>query len=140
MINKEINTNMMEDGSSSFHPHARQVGNFLFVSGIIPRTLGKELIPGVIYDDKGEIIDHDIDKQFVATLENLKHVLKAAGTTINNIVDVTVFLTNLERDFKKFNKIYGKYLGHINPARTTVQISKLPSPVCIELKVIAIID
>lgn len=79
MINKEINTNMMEDGSTSFHPHARQVGNFLFVSGIIPRTLGKELIPGVIYDDKGEIIGHDIDKQFVATLENLKHVLKAAN-------------------------------------------------------------
>lgn len=139
MINKEVNTPMMEDGSSSFHPHARQVGDFLYVSGIIPRKLGKVKIPGVLYDEQEGIIGHDVEEQFVATLENLKHVLAAADTTIENIVDITVFLTDLDRDFRKFNKVYGKYLGHVNPARTTVQVPKLPSPVCIELKVIAII-
>ena len=95
-------------------------------------------IPGVDYNEKGEITGFDIEKQFVATIENLEIVLKECGSSLENVVDITVFLTDIQRDFKKFNAIYGKYFGHINPARTTVEVSKFPSPVNIELKVIAI--
>ncbi len=138
MINQVIHTNKMEDPSGSFHPHARRVGDFIFVSGLIARTLGQPKIPGVLYDSNGNVVGHDVEQQFLATLENLKHVLDAAGTSVEHIVDVTIFLTDLEKDFKKFNAIYGKHLGHVNPARTTVQVPRLPSPVCIELKVIAV--
>lgn len=139
MRNIPINTEMMADGSGSFHPHARLVGDFLYVSGIIASKKGKIKIPGVVYDNDGHVIGHDVVKQFESTLENLEAALVAAGTTLKNVFDVTVFLTDIERDFKEFNRIYGEHFGGILPARTTVEVTRLPSPVCIELKVIAIV-
>lgn len=135
-----INTTLMPDGASSFHPHARRVGGFIYVSGIIASKRELECIPGVQYGDNGEIIGHDVVVQFESTLENLLHVLDEAGSSLERVFDVTVFLTNIDRDFKKFNEIYGKYFSEIMPARTTVEVSRLPSPVCLELKVIATVD
>ncbi len=138
MKNIAINSETIADGSKSFHPHARLVGNFLYVSGIIATQKDEPQIPGVIYDSDGRPVGHDVVKQFESTIQNLEDVLITAGTSLKNVIDVTVFLTNIERDFQKFNAVYGKYFSEILPARTTVEVTRLPSPVCIELKVIAL--
>jgi 2-aminomuconate deaminase len=138
MNNIEIHSDKLPDGRSSFHPHARIVGDFIYVSGIIARKKGIDQIPGVEYNDSGEIIGFDIEAQLIATIENLEIVLKECGSSLEKVVDITVFLTDIQRDFKKFNATYGRYFGHINPSRTTVEVSRFPSPVNIELKVIAI--
>ncbi len=132
-----INTHKMPDGTPSFHPHARRVGSFIYVSGIIATKKGLEQIPGVQYGENGQIIGQDVVKQFESTIENLRFVLDEAGSSLDRVFDVTVFLTNIDRDFKLFNEIYGKYFSDIMPSRTTVEVTRLPSPVCIELKVIA---
>lgn len=138
MKNIEINSDNLPEGKSSFHPHARIVGDFIYVSGIIARKKGLDKIPGVDYNETGDIIGFDIEKQFIATVENLDTLLKECGSSLENVIDITVFLTDIQRDFKKFNAVYGKYFGHINPCRTTVEVTRFPSPVNIELKVIAI--
>ena len=140
MRNVEVNTTKMPDGTASFHPHARIVGDFVYVSGIIATKVGIEKIPGVIYDAAGGVIGHDVVEQFNSIIENLVHVLEEAGTSLENVIDVAVFLTDIDRDFKKFNQAYGKYFDQIKPARTTVEVSRFPSPVCIEMKVIAILN
>jgi 2-aminomuconate deaminase len=138
IINKEINSSLLPSGVSSFHPHARQVGDFIYVSGLIARKLGQEKIPGVIYNETGEITGHDVTEQFRAIYENLVIILNEAGSSIEKVFDVTVFLTNIKDDFKKFNVVYGELLGKVNPCRTTIEVSKFPSPVCIEIKIIAL--
>jgi len=122
------------------YPHARKVGNFLFLSGIGPRERGNKNIPGVNLDKKGDILSYDIEAQCHSVFKNIKLVLEDAGSNWNNIIDVTVFLTNMKDDFKMFNKIYSKYFKNNQPSRTTIEINSLPTPIAIELKCIAIID
>jgi 2-aminomuconate deaminase len=138
MENIEINTDKMPDGKSSFHPHARVVGDFIYISGLIARMKGESEIPGVKLDVSGKPISQDIEAQFRAIMKNLGFILAEAGSSIEKVIDVTVFLTNIERDFQKFNAVYGEYFGKILPCRTTVEVSRFPSPVSIEIKVIAI--
>jgi 2-aminomuconate deaminase len=121
-------------------PHARRVGDLLFLSGIGPRVRGSKEIPGVALDAERNIESYDIEKQCHAVFENVRLVLEDAGATWNDIVDVTVFLTNMKKDFEIFNRIYPEYFagpGKPNPTRTTVEVGALPTPIAIELKVIA---
>ena len=121
-------------------PHAKRVGNLLFLSGIGPRVRGSKEIPGVTLDEHGAIASYDIAKQCHAVFENVRLVLEDAGASWNDIVDVTVFLTNMKRDFPVYNRIYPEYFAgpdKPNPTRTTVEVGALPTPIAIELKVIA---
>ena len=121
-------------------PHAKRVGPLLFLSGIGPRVRGSTRIPGVTLDTRGEIADYDIAEQCRAVFKNVRTVLEDAGSAWNNIVDVTVFLTDMRRDFQTFNRLYGEYFRDNHPTRTTVEVNRLPTPIAIELKVIATID
>lgn len=121
-------------------PHAKRVGNLLFLSGIGPRVRGSKAIPGVTHDPAGRVIAHDIETQCRAVFENVRLVLEDAGASWNDIVDVTVFLTDMQNDFATYNSIYPEYFagpGKPNPTRTTVEVGALPTPIAIELKVIA---
>jgi 2-aminomuconate deaminase len=123
-------------------PHAKRVGNFLFLSGIGPRVRGSKEIPGVTLDSAGNIVGYDIEKQCRAVFENVRLVLEDTGASWNDIVDVTVFLTNMKKDFPIYNKLYAEHFagpGKPNPTRTTVEVTALPTPIAIELKVIAAI-
>lgn len=137
MRNQIILTDKLDNPLSSHHPHARIVGNFIFISGIIPKQKCQKLIPGCIYDEDENVIGHDVKTQFHATIKNLESILLESNSSLKNVVDITVFLTDIKRDFKLFNEAYGEVFQKILPARTTVEVSHLPSPVCIELKVIA---
>ena len=121
------------------YPHAKQVGNLLFLSGIGPREKGKKDIPGVELDQNGNIISYDIAVQCHSVFKNVRTVLEDAGSNWNNLVDVTVFLTNMKDDFKIYNRIYAEYFKDNQPCRTTLEICSLPTPIAIELKCIAII-
>ena len=121
-------------------PHAKRVGNLLFLSGIGPRVRGSKEIPGVTLDSAGNIASYDIEKQCCAVFENVRLVLEDAGASWNDIVDVTVFLTNMKKDFAVYNRFYAEHFagaGKPNPTRTTVEVTALPTPIAIELKVIA---
>ena len=121
-------------------PHAKRVGNLLFLSGIGPRVRGSKEIPGVTLDEAASIVSYDIETQCRAVFENVRLVLEDAGASWNDIVDVTVFLTNMKADFPIYNRIYPEYFagaGKPNPTRTTVEVGSLPTPIAIELKVIA---
>ncbi len=121
-------------------PHAKRVGNLLFLSGIGPRRRGTKQIPGVTLDDERRIVDYDIQTQCHSVFKNVLTVLEDAGASWNDIVDVTVFLTNMKDDFPIFNRIYAEYFAgenKPNPTRTTMEINCLPTPIAIELKVIA---
>jgi 2-aminomuconate deaminase len=122
------------------YPHARRVGNFLFLSGVGPRERGTKKIPGVELDDNGTIISYDIEAQCHSVFRNIKYILEDAGGSWDKIIDVTVFLTNMKDDFAKYNKIWAEYFKENAPCRTTIEINKLPTPIAIELKVMAIID
>jgi len=119
------------------YPHARRVGDFIFVSGMGPRKAGTNEIPGVTMDSEGRLKSHDIEVQTRATIENIKAVLEDMGASLEDVVDVSAFLTNLKADFKYFNEVYGKYFEKIGPTRTTVEVTNLPTPIAVELKVIA---
>ena len=121
------------------YPHAKQVGNLLFLSGIGPREKGKKDIPGVELDQNGNIISYDIAVQCHSVFKNVRTVLEDAGSNWDNLVDVTVFLTNMKDDFKIYNRIYAEYFKDNQPCRTTLEICSLPTPIAIELKCIAII-
>jgi 2-aminomuconate deaminase len=121
------------------YPHARRVGNLLFLSGIGPRERGTKVIPGVTLDDKGNIASYDIEAQCHSVFNNIKTVLEEAGSSWDKMVDVTVFLTNMKADFATYNHIYSEYFKENQPCRTTVEINSLPTPIAIELKVIATI-
>src|SRR6058998_1714944 len=121
-------------------PHAKRVGNLLFLSGIGPRKRDSKEIPGVTLDSAGNIVSYDIEKQCHAVFENVRLVLEDAGARWNDIVDVTVFLTNMKKDFPIYNKLYAEHFagsGKPNPTRTTVEVTALPTPIAIELKIIA---
>jgi 2-aminomuconate deaminase len=119
------------------YPHARRVGNMLFLSGIGPRKPGSGEVPGLIRDDAGKVIGHDIEVQTRAVIENIRAILEEAGSSLEKILDVTVYLTDMDRDFATFNRIYAEYLGRVQPTRTTVGVESLPTPIAVEMKVIA---
>ncbi|MEQ8476029.1 Rid family hydrolase [Fulvivirga sp.] len=119
------------------YPHARKVGNLLFLSGVGPRKRGTKDIPGVTLDEAGNIVEYDIEAQCHSVFENVKLVLEASGSSWDKLVDVTVFLTNMKDDFKKYNAVYAEYFKDNQPCRTTVEINALPTPIAIELKCIA---
>ena len=121
------------------YPHARQVGNLLFLSGIGPRERGSKTIPGVTMDSAGKVLDYDIVEEAKSVFRNLRFILEDAGSSWENIIDVTVFLTSIERDFKRFNEVYREHFGSVEPCRTTVEVNRLPTPIHVELKVIATI-
>ncbi len=122
------------------YPHARKLGNLLFLSGVGPRERGTKKIPGVELDDQGKILSYDIEAQCHSVFRNIRYILEDAGSSWDQIVDVTVFLTNMDDDFKTYNRVYAEYFKDNEPCRTTVEINKLPTPIAIELKVIATID
>ena len=121
------------------YPHARKVGNLLFLSGIGPRERGKKEIPGVELDDQGNILSYDIETQCHSVFKNVRTVLEDAGSNWGNLIDVTVFLTNMKEDFEIYNRVYSEYFKGNQPCRTTVEIISLPTPIAIELKCIATI-
>jgi 2-aminomuconate deaminase len=122
------------------YPHAKRVGNLLFLSGVGPREKGTKLIPGVELNEKGEIVNYDIEKQCRSVFNNVKLILQESGSSWNNIVDVTVYLTNMKDDFPIYNKLWAEYFAENPPCRTTLEINCLPTPIAIELKVIATSD
>jgi 2-aminomuconate deaminase len=122
------------------YPHARRVGNLLFLSGIGPRSAKDNSVPGLVQDENGTIVTYDIEAECHSVFANVKEVLQASGSSWNKIVDVTVFLTNMKKDFPVYNRIYGEYFTGVNACRTTVEVKSLPTPIAIELKVIATID
>lgn len=122
------------------YPHARKVGNLLFLSGIGPRNAADNSIPGLQQDADGNIISYDIEAECKAVFANVKAVLEASGSKWDNMVDVTVYLTNMKKDFPIYNRIYGEYFANVQACRTTVEVKSLPTPIAIELKVIAVID
>lgn len=121
------------------YPHAKRVGNLLFLSGVGPRERGTKKIPGVELDEKGSIVSYDIETQCRSVFQNVWYILEDAGSSWDNIVDVTVFLTNMKDDFPTYNKLWAEYFGKNPPCRTTLEINCLPTPIAIELKVIATI-
>jgi 2-aminomuconate deaminase len=122
------------------YPHARRVGDLLFLSGVGPRMRGTKDIPGVELSETGEIVSYDIETQCRSVFQNVRYILEDAGSSWEQIVDVTVFLTNMSDDFGAYNRIYAEYFAENQPCRTTVEVNKLPTPIAIELKVIATID
>jgi 2-aminomuconate deaminase len=121
------------------YPHARKVGDLLFLSGVGPRKRGSKDIPGVTLDANGKIIAYNIEEQCHSVFQNVRAILEASGSRWENLVDVTVFLTDMEKDFKTFNKIYADYFKENQPCRTTVEVNALPTPIAIELKCIALV-
>jgi 2-aminomuconate deaminase len=122
------------------YPHAKRVGNLLFLSGIGPRKRGTKIIPGVTQDDNGNVVSYDIAAQCHSVFENMRTILEDAGARWEDIVDVTVFLTNMKADFPIFNRLYAEYFAANQPTRTTVEVTALPTPIAIELKVIAAVS
>ncbi len=119
------------------YPHARRFGNLLFLSGVGPRERGSKEIPGVELDQEGNIISYDIETQCRSVFKNVKYILEDAGSDWSKLLDVTVFLTNMKKDFQTYNRIYAEYFKDNQPCRTTVEILSLPTPIAIELKCIA---
>ena len=122
------------------YPHARRVGNLLFLSGVGPRARGEKKIPGVELDGSGNVLSYDIEAQCRSVFQNVRYILEESGSAWEKIVDVTVFLTNMRDDFAVYNRVYAEYFKDNLPCRTTVEINRLPTPIAIELKVIATID
>ncbi|MBM3164270.1 MAG: RidA family protein [Bacteroidetes bacterium] len=126
------------------YPHARRVGNLLFLSGVGPRVAGSDStdsqVPGLALDKHGNYVSFDFEAQCRSVFENVKLILEASGSSWEQLVDVTVFLTNMKRDFQAYNRLYAEYFQSNQPCRTTVEINALPSPICIELKCIATLN
>jgi 2-aminomuconate deaminase len=125
------------------YPHAKRVGNLLFLSGVGPRQRGSKAIPGVTLGPDGEITAYDIEAQCRSCFENVRAILEDAGAKWTDIVDVLVFLTNMHEDFESYNRVYAEYFageGKPNPTRTTIEINALPTPIAVEVKVIAAIE
>lgn len=121
------------------YPHARRVGDLLFLSGVGPRERGSKKIPGVELSEAGEITSYDIETQCRSVFQNVRYILEDAGSSWDKIVDVTVFLTSMKDDFAVYNRVYAEYFSENRPCRTTVEVKSLPTPIAIELKVIATI-
>lgn len=138
MSNDRINSSKAPEPVGAY-PHARKVGNLLFLSGVGPRERGSKKIPGVELDEQGNISSYDIETQCNSVFQNIKYILEDAGSSWDNIVDVQVFLTNMKDDFKTYNRVYAEWFKDNQPCRTTIEINCLPTPIAIELKVIATI-
>jgi 2-aminomuconate deaminase len=126
------------------YPHARRVGNLLFLSGVGPRIAGSDAtdsgVPGLKLDKNGNFIEFDFEAQCRNVFDNVRTILEASGSRWENLVDVTVFLVHMKRDFQTYNRLYAEYFKDAQPCRTTVEINGLPTPIAIELKCIATID
>lgn len=126
------------------YPHARRVGNLLFLSGVGPRTAGSDAndsgVPGLKLDHNGNFLEFDFEAQVHSVFDNVKKILEASGSSWDQLVDVQVFLVNMKRDFHTFNRIYAEYFKDNQPCRTTVEINSLPTPIAIELKCVATIE
>jgi len=138
-MSKEILNSSKAPEPVGAYPHARKVGNLLFLSGVGPRERGTKKIPGVELNEDGTIASYDIEAQCHSVFKNIKNILEDSGSSWDNIVDVTVFLTNMKDDFKTYNRLYAEYFKDNQPCRTTLEINCLPTPIGIELKVIATI-
>lgn len=121
------------------YPHARRVGNLLYLSGVGPRERGTKVIPGVTLGEDGTILDYDITEQTLSVFRNIRYILEDAGSSWNNMIDVQVFLTDMKRDFSTFNALYAEHFAGVHACRTTIEIGALPTPIAVELKVIATI-
>lgn len=121
------------------YPHARRVGNLLFLSGIGPRDPETDGVPGLKRSPTGNFTEFDFEAQVHSVFRNVRAVLEASGARWEDLVDVTVFLTNMQRDFHTFNRIYAEYFHDNLPCRTTVGIDSLPTPIAIELKCVAVV-
>lgn len=123
------------------YPHSRKVGNLLFLSGVGPRVAKSDAndssVPGLKLDHNGNFIEFDFEAQCHSVFQNIKAILEDSGSSWENLVDVTVFLVNMKRDFATYNKVYAEYFKDNQPCRTTVEITALPTPIAIELKCIA---
>lgn len=119
------------------YPHARRVGDLLFLSGVGPRRPADNAVPGNVHDDDGKLLGYDIEAQCRQVFSNVRAVLEASGARWQDLVDVTVFLTDMQRDFAAYNRLYAEYFAGLDACRTTVGISALPTPIAIELKCIA---
>lgn len=135
VINQIINSERAPEPVGAY-PHARRIGDFLFLSGVGPRERGQRKIPGVTLDEAGNIIDYDIRVQTESVFRNIRYIIEDAGASWSDIVDVTVFLTNMKKDFPIVNTLYAEYFAGINACRTTIEIGALPTPIAVELKVI----
>lgn len=122
------------------YPHARRAGNLLFLSGIGPREPETDGVPGLVRSPSGNYVDFDFEAQVHSVFRNVRTVLEASGAKWEDLVDVTVFLVNMERDFQAFNRIYAEYFKENQPCRTTVGIDRLPTPIAIELKCVALVS
>lgn len=126
------------------YPHARKVGNLLFLSGVGPRIAHSNetdsVVPGLKLDKNGNFVEFDFEAQCRSVFENVKNILDASGSSWNNLVDVTVFLVNMKRDFHTYNQLWAEYFKEDQPCRTTVEINALPTPIAIELKCIATVE
>ncbi len=136
MINVRVDSEQAPEPVGAY-PHARQFANLLFLSGVGPRQRGKQAIPGVVLDEFGNISSYDIAAQCHAVFNNVRMILEEGGSSWDELIDVTVFLTNIKQDFKIYNQIYAEYFTTNQPCRTTVEVSRLPTPIAIELKCIA---
>ncbi len=141
MIRKSIISERAPEAVGPY-PHAKRVGNFLFVSGMGPRKKGSSEIPGVTLDACGKVIAHDTAVQCRSVFDNIRLILEDAGAKWEDIVDVTAFLTDIAKDFAAYNKVYAEYfpLPSNRPARTTVEVAALPTPIAIEVKVVAVVE
>ncbi|AKD03198.1 RidA family protein [Pontibacter korlensis] len=138
--NKELLNSNKAPEPVGLYPHARRVGTLLFLSGVGPRERGSKTIPGVELDEQGNILSYDIEAQCHSVFRNVRAILEDAGSSWDSLVDVTVFLTNMKDDFATYNRLYAEYFADNQPCRTTVEVNKLPTPIAIELKCIAMID
>jgi 2-aminomuconate deaminase len=122
------------------YPHARKAGNLLFLSGVGPRKKGSKEIPGVTFDGRGNIMNYDIEAQCHSVFQNVRDILESSGASWDDLVDVTVFLTNMKADFPIYNKLWAEYFKNNPPCRTTIEVTALPTPIAIELKCIAVLN
>ena len=138
MIKKNISKNAPKPVGN--YPHSIEVNNMLFLSGIGPRNSKDNSVPGNKYNSVGKLVSYDIDKQCHAVFKNIRTILEESDSSFDNLIDITVFLTNMKNDFKKFNDIYNLYFPEANVCRTTVEVNALPTDIAIELKCIALIN
>jgi 2-aminomuconate deaminase len=135
-MEKEIHSSRAPE-PVGLYPHARKVGDFLYLSGVGPRTRGSKAIPGVELNPDGSIRAYDIAKQCHSVFANVKAILEDSGYQWNDLIDVTVYLTNMKEDFPIYNNLWAEYFSENRPCRTTVEITALPTPIAIELKCVA---
>ena len=138
-MTNEINSSRAPEPVGAY-PHARKVGNLLFLSGVGPRERGTKKIPGVELNADGTIQSYDIATQCHSVFKNVRSILEDSGANWNDLVDVTVYLTNMKNDFPIYNKLWAEYFSENPPCRTTLEINCLPTPIAIELKCVAVLN